>query len=334
MRRHHWTQLHARLNQTLTERQLLLPGQFVLVAVSGGQDSLCLLKLLCDLQPKWHWQLAVAHCDHRWRSDSSANALHVKTLAQSWELPFYLLTADVVPTSEASARTWRYQCLSSLAVQIGSTAVATGHTASDRAETLLYNLFRGSGSDGLQALTWQRPLLAQLALVRPLLNWTRAETAQFCLTHQLPIWEDSTNSDLTFARNRIRQEVLPYLRQHFNPQIEQTLAQTAELLDQEVTYLEATASEYRRAATTISHIPSPGNPELALDRRSLKHLPLALQRRIARQFLQTALGIQPNFAQVNKFIALIAAPNRSRTDPFLNGIIAEVKDDMIRLIKL
>ncbi|MGV0026924.1 tRNA lysidine(34) synthetase TilS [Phormidesmis priestleyi] len=312
-----WTPLHAQLHRTLKERRLLEKGQSVLVAVSGGQDSLCLIKLLLDLQPKWDWKLAIVHCDHRWRSDSQANAAFVKELARSWQLPFFLQTADKIPTSEADAREWRYQCFQAIAHENYS-AIVTGHTASDRAETLLYNLIRGSGADGLQALTWKRLISPTLNLVRPLLNTTRAETAQFCHDTDLQIWEDSTNQDLTYARNRIRQELLPYLQTHFNPQAEKNLAQTAELLTAEVEYLEKAAADLREKATD----------SLGLNRSLLQSIPLALQRRVIRQHLQQTLTT-PNFEQIEKFAALITAPNRSRTDPFLSGAIAEVQGDWI-----
>ena len=232
-----WTSLHARLHQTLLKRRLLERNQRLLMAVSGGQDSLCLSKLLLDLQQKWGWELAIAHCDHRWRSDSEANANYVKHLAHEWQVPFYQQIAVQVTKSEAEARHWRYQALTTIALDMGYQYIVTGHTASDRAETLLYNLIRGSGADGLQSLTWQRPLTPAIQLVRPLLEINRAETAQFCQDLQIAIWEDSTNRDLKYARNRIRHELIPYLQDHFNPQAQQALAQTAEILRAEVEYL-------------------------------------------------------------------------------------------------
>jgi tRNA(Ile)-lysidine synthase len=311
-----WTPLHARLHQTLRDRQWLPKGARLLVAVSGGQDSLCLIKLLIDLQPKWGWHLAIVHCNHRWRVDAAANADHVLALAAQWQIPCQVEVADPIPTSEAEARTWRYQRFSRLADQGGYAGVITGHTASDRAETFLYNLFRGSGADGLQSLTWHRALTPTIALVRPLLNVTRAETAEFCRTQELPIWEDTTNHDLTYARNRMRHEVLPYLATHFNPQIEQTLAQTAELLTHEVDYLEAVATELRQqasqGASNQARTEANEPPAWALNRVSLRTHPLALQR-ITRR---------------------CRAPQRSRTDPFPGGAIAEVEGDWIWVRRL
>ncbi|MEH2002929.1 MAG: tRNA lysidine(34) synthetase TilS [Nostoc sp.] len=335
-----WTPLHAKIHRTIRSRHLFERNQRLLIAVSGGQDSLCLIKLLLDLQSKWGWYLGIAHCDHRWRSDSQANANHVENLAKTWGISFYLETAIAQINSEAAARDWRYQALSAIAQANNYQYIVTGHTASDRAETLLYNLIRGTGADGLQALTWQRPLTTGIMLVRPLLEITRTQTEQFCQELKLPIWEDSTNQDLQYARNRIRQELIPYLRENFNPQVESALAQTAELLQAEVEYLEKAAQQLRDGALGIGHgALGMGHEEdsftpvlpLRLNRRVLQKAPLALQRRVMRQVLQQILTDAPSFEHIEKLTALIIAPNRSQTDPFPGGAIAQVEGDWICL---
>lgn len=321
MNRPIWTPLHARLHRTIRQRDLLRKNQSVLVGVSGGQDSVCLIKLLVDVQRKWNWKLAIAHCNHRWRSDAEQNANFVAKLASDWNLPFYLETTETVTPSEAAAREWRYAALRRIAEREDFSAIVTGHTASDRAETLLFNLIRGSGADGLQALNWTRSMTSGLTLIRPMLEITRSETAQFCQEMNLEIWEDSTNQNLNYARNRIRCELLPYLKANFNPQVEQHLAQTIELLGAEVAYLEAQATQLTQSASE----------SFSLDRLILRRAPLALQRRSIRQFLQQSLGIHPNFEQVEKVVALIDAPNRSRTDPIVGDAIAEVDGNWIQL---
>ncbi|MFN6564020.1 MAG: tRNA lysidine(34) synthetase TilS [Nostoc sp. ChiSLP01] len=324
-----WTPLHAKIHRTIRSRHLFERHQRLLVAVSGGQDSLCLIKLLLDLQPKWGWDLGIAHCDHRWRSDSQANANHVENLAKSWGISFYLEIANEPINSEAAARDWRYEALSAIAQANNYQYIVTGHTKSDRAETLLYNLIRGTGADGLQALTWQRPLTPGIMLVRPLLEITRTQTQQFCQDFQLPVWEDSTNQDLKYARNRIRQELTPYLRQNFNPQVESALAQTAELLQAEVEYLEKAAQQLREEAMVWGMGDEENSVPLRLNRRVLQKAPLALQRRVMRQVLQQILTDAPSFEHIEKLTALITAPNRSQTDPFPGGAIAQVQGDWI-----
>ncbi|MBE9206379.1 tRNA lysidine(34) synthetase TilS [Nostoc sp. LEGE 06077] len=320
-----WTSLHAKIHRTIRSRNLFQHHERLLVAVSGGQDSLCLIKLLLDLQSKWSWYLGIAHCDHCWRDDSQANADHVKNVAKNWGVDFYLETAKEPVNSEAVARNWRYQALNAIAQQYNYQYIVTGHTASDRAETLLYNLMRGTGADGLQALTWQRPLSAKITLVRPLLEITRPETGQFCQDFQLPIWEDSTNQDVKYARNRIRQELIPYLQTNFNPKVESALAQTAELLQADVEYLEQAAQHLREEAM----MGSADDLKLKLNRRVLQPAALALQRRVMRQVLLEILPDAPNFEHIEKLTALITAPNRSQTDPFPGGAIAQVQGDWI-----
>jgi len=373
-----WTHLHAQLHRTLLHRQILPSHQRLLVAVSGGQDSLCLIKLLLDLQPKWGWNLGIAHCDHRWRSDSEASANHVEQLAKNWGISYYLETASDIPETEAAARQWRYQALTEIAIAHNYPYIVTGHTASDRAETLLYNLIRGSGADGLSALTWTRPLLdfrlpildfrlgnsrenpnsqisadfrlenqdensqskiqdlkSKIYLVRPLLEITRSQTGQFCQEQKLPIWEDSTNQDLQYTRNRIRSELLPYLETHFNPKAQQALAQTAELLRADVEYLELAASDLLQRAMS----PIADNPQVKfqlpvkLNRPILREAPLALQRRSMRQLLQQILPSAPSFESVEKLTSLIVAPNRSQTDPFPGGAIGRVENPSIILAR-
>ncbi len=315
-----WTSLHARVHQTLKD-SLLLPRQSkILIAVSGGQDSLCLLKLMIDLQSKWDWKIAIGHCDHGWASDIGI-ADHVRELAKNCNISFYLKVAEAMKETEAAAREWRYQSLIEIAEEYQFTEVVTGHTLSDRAETLLYNLIRGSGSDGLGSLTWKRPLTNEVNLVRPLLKVSRPETLAFCQQFNLPIWEDAVNANLDYARNRIRQQLLPYLKDHFNPNVESTLSQTSEVLKAESDYLEAEANKILIVAFNKN--------KQQLNRDILKAVPLALQRRVIRQFLQKIMVKQPNFEQIEETINLITAPRRSRTSSFPGNIVLEVEDDYI-----
>ncbi|MEM7724948.1 MAG: tRNA lysidine(34) synthetase TilS [Cyanobacteria bacterium P01_A01_bin.45] len=343
-----WTSLHSKLHCTIRQRQLFERNQSLLIAVSGGQDSLCLIKLLLDLQSKWGWHVGIAHCDHRWRIDSKANAHHVERLAANWGIDFYLETATEAINSEAQARDWRYQALNNIAQKHHYSCIITGHTASDRAETLLYNLIRGTGADGLQALTWKRSLNVgnpqnhqkRILLVRPLLEITRTQTGKFCQDFQLPVWEDETNQNLKYARNRIRQELLPYLQQNFNPRVESALAQTAELLQAEVEFLEQTAQNLWEQIINEDVLASQGSNEelnqqlslpLYIKRQLLQKTPIAIQRRVMRKVLQKVMLTPPNFEHIEKLTALIAAPNRTQTDPFPGGAIAVVKDNLICL---
>jgi tRNA(Ile)-lysidine synthase len=314
----YWTQLHTRLHKTLRQRSLLPPKAKILIAVSGGQDSLCLGKLLLDLSSKWDWQLAIAHCDHQWSTDVGI-ATRVKEVAETWQLPFYLQIAQVLKETEAAARNWRYQALIEIAQAKEFNYIVTGHTKSDRAETFLYNLIRGAGTDGLAALSWKRLLTKEISLVRPILDIYRHETLDFCQYFDLPVWFDVVNENSKYARNRIRSNLIPYLQTNFNPQVENSLAQTAELLRADIEYLEATAQELLQQVQQDNQ----------LNRLKLRDAPLAIQRRVIRQFLPEIITHQPNFEQIEAVVKLITAPNKSRTSTLPGGAIAEVVGEWI-----
>lgn len=315
-----WSNLHATVHRCL-KRELVLPvRRRLLIAVSGGQDSLCLGQVLLDLRTRWDWDLAIAHCNHGWSMDAGI-ADHVAKVAALWQLPFHLCTpVQPIQETEAAARQWRYEQLTHLAIAQQFDHIVTGHTLSDRAETFLYNLTRGTGSAGMGTLPWQRPLTPQISLVRPLLEITRAETATFCAQFSLPVYDDPYNHNLNFARNRLRQEVIPPL-QTINPQVEKHLAQSSEILHQENDYLEAIAKEYLQIALT--------DPQ-HLHRPPLQQLHLAIKRRLSRQYLHQLLPNMPTFPQVEALTHLITAPNNSRTSSLPGNIQLYVEDPWIK----
>lgn len=327
-----WSKAHAKLHTILRKRALLPQGGHILMAVSGGQDSLCLARLLLDLKNHWHWSLGLLHCDHQWRADSAKNAAHVLQLANDWSLPAWLEVASEPLRSEAAARQWRYKKFAEVARRQGYGYVVTGHTASDRAETVLYNLIRGTSIDGLSSLSWQRSLdtaAPSVSLVRPLLDFSRQETGDFCRQQQISVWEDSSNADLTFRRNRIRQEMLPYLRKHFNPQVERALSQLSEITAADVAYLQDQADDlYARAISETDQHSSKGIA-WEIDIQIMTGAALALQRRVLRQLLQQALSQPPSFRQVQDLLALLSAPNGSRTSTFPEGLGAQVRKPVI-----
>lgn len=312
---------HIKFEKTLKEKSLLPKKSNVLIAVSGGQDSLCLGKLVVDLQDKWQWNLAVAHCDHGWEADKGLSS-HVEKIVGNWQIPFHLATYQgKMPETEAAARKWRYQALIEIAQKHHFEHIITAHTMSDRSETFLYNLIRGAGSSGLSALVWQRNLTDKIKLTRPLLNFSRQETLEFCQQFQLPIWEDIYNSNKKYARNRIRLDLIPYLKEKFNPQVEKNLAQTAEILKAEVEYLETITQEICDRIAQKN--------KLEINRFDLREYPLALQRRIMRKFFKENLGKDANFEQIEALVKLINANNKARTSTLVGKQFAEVKNHLI-----
>ncbi|MCT0224957.1 tRNA lysidine(34) synthetase TilS [Synechococcus sp. CS-1328] len=240
----HWSPDHLRLHQLLRRQPQLLPaGTPLLLAVSGGQDSMAMTGLLEDLSRLHGWSLQLWHGDHGWRPESGQQAAELAQWAQQHELPLQIDRAEALAPKEAAARRWRYERLAHWAERLGCRRVVTAHTASDRAETLLLHLARGSHRRGLASLRRQRPLLEPappgsaaepaIQLVRPLLLFSRSDTARLCRELGLPIWTDPSNADSRFARNRVRQEVLPVLEQ-LHPGASQRIGAQAERLAEEL----------------------------------------------------------------------------------------------------
>jgi tRNA(Ile)-lysidine synthase len=309
--------LSAQLQAYLERQQLLPQGSKVLMAVSGGQDSLCLGQLLLNLQPRWQWQLAVGHCDHGWPADQGI-ADRVRNVSQTWQLPFYCWNAQNLPETEAAARQWRYQALIAMAHTRGYQYVVTGHTQSDLAETLLYNLIRGAGSEGLSSLRPARDLAPGIQLVRPILQIDRQSTGLFCQQQQLPVWLDVYNDQPRYARNRVRQKITELTAQ-FHPQVTSHFAQTAQILATESDYLQELAvAQYRSALV------APGQ----LNRHTISALPLALQRRIVKLFLQ---NYDPSFATIEEIVELLKSSHHSRSSSLRGGSTVAVVYDQLHI---
>ena len=201
---------------------LLPPGPLV-VAVSGGADSTALLILLSKLAPRLGLDLHVAHFDHRIRPRASAqDATFVADLAQQYGATIRIGRAETAPKSEDEARELRYAFLRRAARELGATAIATGHTRDDQAETILLHATRGSGLAGLAGMRPKRD-----DIVRPLLAIGRADTEAVCQEAKVTPRDDRSNTDQKFARNRIRHKVLPEL-ERINPQARAALARLAD----------------------------------------------------------------------------------------------------------
>ena len=302
-----WSPLHLRLHRHLLRQPALLPqGAPLLVAVSGGQDSMALAALLQDLKRLHHWDLQLWHGDHGWRPEASQQARELSRWAEHQGLRLHhdawqeglACQADAAKRTEAAAREWRYGCLEQRARQLGCAHVVTGHTASDRAETLLLHLARGSHRRGLASLPASRELAPGMALVRPLLVFSRGDTAQICAEFQLPIWLDSSNGDRRFSRNRIRAEVLPVLEE-LHPGADRRLSALAgRLAEEEQQQAELTAL----ALEQLQSLEKPGG----LKRRQLMALSPANQRRLLQAWLEATANLTLEAAPLDALLARLA----------------------------
>lgn len=260
----------------------------LVVAVSGGPDSVALLHALARRGIFPAGQIVVAHLNHMLRPEAAADAAFVHELAGRWELVFRGGEADVAQLAreeglsiEAAAREARYRFLAQVARDEGAQAIATGHHRRDQAETVLMHILRGSGLIGLAGMRPVAPLpgAPDLTLLRPLLGVSRAAIEDYCRRHDLAFVQDHTNLDTTLLRNRLRHRLLPELEET-NPRIEAHLHNLAVIVAAEDGLLAEITAE-----TWSEIVEESGRDRIALNLVRWRALPLALKRRTLRHAL-------------------------------------------------
>ena len=278
-----------RTHRFIIQHQMIQPKETVLVGVSGGVDSLALLYALHTLRHQLACQLHIAHLDHGFREDSAADAAYVVEQANQLGLPISRNRIDVPQlmrdqklSAEVAARHARYQFYECVSEQTGATKTALGHHRGDQAETVLMNLLRGAGAPGLKGMLPVR----DGKFIRPLLAFSRKEIEAFVAQLGLKPRCDTTNYQRNHLRNRVRLELIPTLERAYNSNIQNTLNQTADLLQAESDYLETLAHEAFRAC----QIEPCASDTVALDRRLFQTHHLALRRRILRLAIAEVFG--------------------------------------------
>ncbi len=266
----------------------------LLVAVSGGHDSVCLLHILYQLKLEFGLKLHVVHLDHKLRGKSStADAQYVLDLCHELGIPITIEQRDVrsyqkerKTSLEEAAREVRYRFFAEVADSTGAKWIAVGHTRDDHIETILLNLLRGTGTRGLRGLLPVRKWHSannQLTIIRPLLDVSREETADYCRRHHLHPRLDVTNNSLTLTRNRVRLKLLPLLKT-YNPDIIEALIRTARIAGDDIAFLEKTARRHTQK------LADKHEQTIYVEKRQLLKLPVSLQRLVLRQLIEDIIG--------------------------------------------
>jgi tRNA(Ile)-lysidine synthase len=278
----------------IQEKQLVTSGQKLIVAVSGGPDSVCLLHILSGLRNELGIELHVAHLNHQLRGkESGADAAYVAGLAKRLGIPATIESRDARSyqkklhlSLEEAAREVRYSFLAGVAANAGAELVTVGHTADDHIETVLMHLIRGSGIRGMRGLlpiSRLRSSAGNLTIIRPLLELSREDTTAYCRRHHLKPRTDTSNLSPEPFRNRIRHYLLPELRK-YNPQITGALLRFSRTAADDFDFIE---TEVRRLRSKVARAEG---GSIIINKKSFLALPIALKRHLLRASIESMLG--------------------------------------------
>jgi tRNA(Ile)-lysidine synthase len=322
------------------KNSLLANQDTIVIGVSGGPDSLCLLHLLETLRPQFNLTLVIAHLNHQLRgADAQADEAFVRKIAAQRQHLLFTETIEVATRAgqrkqslEEAARQLRYAFLWRVAGEVKAQKVAVGHNADDQVETVLMHFLRGTGMAGLRGMLpgmelahlrlhpddlAALPALSSPQLIRPLLETPRSEIEAYCQEHQLEPRQDFSNQDTTFFRNRLRHELIPAL-ETYNPNIRQTLRRTAKVMAAEVEFLHDHLAQVWQAV-----VRSESEDQIELDLSSWRGLPLALKRATLRRAVQMLRhGLRDiNFEHIESAIGVVEKGNTGAKATLPQGLM-------------
>jgi tRNA(Ile)-lysidine synthase len=291
------SELPSHVEQSIRARGLFVRGQRLLVAVSGGGDSMVLLQVLHELAPRHGWRLTIAHLNHALRGRSSdADERLVRRTAERLKLPIWVKRVDVRRFArlhrlslEMAARKVRHEFLARAAAQREIPSIALAHQADDQLELFFLRLFRGSSGDGLAGMKWHSPSPGnrEIELVRPLLDQPKSSLLKYAAETGIRFREDASNASMDIQRNRMRHELLPLLRTNYQPALSKIILRTTDILGAEAEFVARAASAWLGRRSRGKQARQRAGAQADLDRptflyasEAFEKLPVAVQRRV------------------------------------------------------
>ena len=263
---------------------LIEKGDRICVALSGGPDSMALVHWLLTVKEKWQLELMATHIHHGLRSASDREEIFVREWCLNAGVPLHVVRVDLSHhrfkgmSVEEAARNARYEVFEKTALE-KKAMVALGHHMNDQAETILFNLLRGSGTQGLRGMLPKRDIY-----IRPLLSTTRDEILAYCREMKLGYVTDESNEASDYSRNYLRNEIIPMLEERLQPRLIQRLWDTSRILKDEDDWMDSMAEE------TLSAIVLPSEEGIRIRRTEFSRRPPALQRRMLRRLIARVSG--------------------------------------------
>lgn len=296
--------MEEKILKTIKKYNLISNGDKIVVAVSGGPDSMCLLNILKNLRPKFNIELFVAHINHMIREEAASETEYVKKYCEKNNIKCFIKRANVLEMAkeqkkgtEEMGRIVRYDFFEYVANEVSADKIAIAHTENDNAETILMNLMRGASLEGLKGI---EPIRGKY--IRPLIECNREEIEKYCEINKLDPKFDKTNNDNTYTRNKIRNLLIPYIKKEFNPNIIETLNRLAVLARQDATYFNKIVKESYADILlyeNINNLNENLEKHIILDLKKFNKLEYVIKSRVLLYTINKLLGTTKGIEKIN-----------------------------------
>lgn len=280
--------LEEKVLETINKYHLIDENDHIVLGVSGGPDSTCLFHIFLELQKQINFTFVVCHINHKIREEADLDEQYVEEMCKIHNIPFYVERVKVTDMAkkqkigtEEMGRKVRYEFFNNILKKENADKIATAHTKNDLSETVLMNLLRGTGLSGLKGIEPKRENI----YIRPLIECEKQEIDEYCKEKNLEPRIDKTNFENIYTRNKIRNKLIPYLKEEFNPSIIESLARMSEIISNEDKYIESITKRHFEEI-----IIDKSQTEIALDLKKFNNLDLVIKNRIVLYTITTLFG--------------------------------------------
>ena len=320
--------MKQKILETIKKYNLIENGDSIVIGVSGGPDSICLLYVLNELKNELNFKIYVAHINHMIREEADSETEYVKEFCKNLGIECYIKRIDVIKVAnnlkrgtEETGRQIRYEFFNEVLEKTASNKIATAHNNNDKVETILMNILRGSGIAGLKGIE----AIRDEKFIRPLIETTREEIEEYCEVNKLNPKIDRSNNENIYTRNKVRNVVIPYIKEEFNPNILKTINRLSEVATEENEYLNnVTAETFNKILVGAGLVPAKNENKhivndigatiscplyegtaqtkqqpIILDLKHFNNLELVIKRRVILYTINKLLGTTEGIEKIN-----------------------------------
>ena len=316
---------------TINKHGLIQKGDKIVVGLSGGPDSVCLLHILNRLKQEWDLEIYAAHLNHQIRGiEAQKDAFYVSKLCDEMGITFFIKSINVPEyceknglSIEEGARKLRYEMFDEIKINTKSNKIAIGHNLNDQAETILMRIMRGTGLQGLKGIDYIRDGI----IIRPILDIDRSDIEEYCKQYKLNPRIDESNLENIYTRNKIRLDLIPYMKENFNPNVIESIVRMGNSLRSDNDYIEHEALNKFKEVSTLS------DDGIRININNYKDLHNSIKVRVLRYAIKNLLG-DTSFIEQKHIDDIIELEDDSKLDKMINlprGIFVYRKKDNILL---